>query len=87
LGVNPYISFAISAIVEIIAYVIAHLILDKVGRKAPYLFFLFMAGVSCFSITFIRKLVLFYLHHLSLNLTVHKSIRKTENISFMKFRE
>lgn len=53
LGVNPYLSFAISAFVEIIAYIIVHLILDRIGRKLPYFVFLFLAGLSCFSVTFI----------------------------------
>lgn len=56
LGVNPYVSFAISAVVEIIAYVIVHLILDIVGRKAPYFFFLLFTGIACFSVTFISIL-------------------------------
>lgn len=53
LGVNPYITFTISAIVEIIAYLLTHIILDRLGRKAPYVFFLFAAGVSCLSISFV----------------------------------
>jgi hypothetical protein len=52
LGVNPYLSFTISAIVEILAYIVTHLILDKLGRKLPYLVFLFGAGLSCLFVTF-----------------------------------
>lgn len=57
LGVNPYLSSAISAIVEILAYVLTHIILDRVGRKAPYLVFLFTAGVSCFCISFVSNTI------------------------------
>ncbi len=56
LGVSPYLSFAISALVEILAYILVHLILDKLGRKLPYCGFLFLAGVSCLSITFTTNL-------------------------------
>lgn len=52
LGVNPYLSFTISALVEILAYVVIHLILDKLGRKLPYVIFLLGAGLSCFGVTF-----------------------------------
>lgn len=55
LGLNPYLTFAISAFVEIIAYIIAHAVLDIFGRKAPYVISLGLAGVSCFSIGFVCK--------------------------------
>lgn len=45
-------SFAISAVCEIAAYGVAHVVLDRLGRKAPYTFFLFTAGLACFSVTF-----------------------------------
>jgi hypothetical protein len=55
LGVNPYISFTLSAVVEFMAYVLTHLILDRLGRKVPYFVFLFLAGLSCFMIGFFGK--------------------------------
>ena len=55
LGVNPYFSFALSAIVEILAYVLVHLILDRLGRKMPYFAFLFLAGVACCLVGFFCK--------------------------------
>ncbi|CAF0803311.1 unnamed protein product [Brachionus calyciflorus] len=61
LGVNPYFTFTIGAIVEIIAYAVTHVILDRIGRKAPYLFFLFFAGVSCLSIAFTKNTFLILL--------------------------
>ncbi|CAF0749054.1 unnamed protein product [Didymodactylos carnosus] len=33
---NPYLNFAASAFVELISYVVVHLILDRIGRKIPY---------------------------------------------------
>lgn len=33
---NPYLSFGIAALVEIAAYGVAHMTLDRVGRKIPY---------------------------------------------------
>lgn len=53
LGVSPYLSFTISAIVELLAIAFTHAILDKLGRKLPYCGLLFLAGVSCLSIIFI----------------------------------
>ncbi|CAF0726177.1 unnamed protein product [Adineta steineri] len=36
---NPYISFGASAVVEIVAYIVVHLVLDRWGRKLPYCLF------------------------------------------------
>ena len=62
LGVNPYMSFAISAFVEIIAYIISHALLDKLGRKLPYFVSLFTAGLACMSVVLTgkEKCTLFY---------------------------
>lgn len=55
LGVSPYLSFAISAGVEILAYVLTHMILDLLGRKLPYCTFLLFAGISLLSIVFVEN--------------------------------
>lgn len=55
LGVNPYLSFAISASVEILGILMSHVSIEKFGRKIPYGLFLFISGVSCFSIVFISN--------------------------------
>ncbi|CAF0795542.1 unnamed protein product [Brachionus calyciflorus] len=55
LGVNPYLSFAISASVEILAYFSTILLIEKFGRKIPYLTFLLCAGLSCLSHVFITQ--------------------------------
>ncbi|CAF4076424.1 unnamed protein product, partial [Rotaria sordida] len=44
-GFDPYLSFTMSACVEILAIMVLHLILNRIGRKIPY----FTAGF-CFSI-------------------------------------
>ncbi len=51
LGMNPYLTFAIAALMELAAYIVTHFIVDKLGRKYPYFFFLLAAGISCLSIT------------------------------------
>ena len=48
---NPYLTFAISALMELVAYIVTHFIVDKLGRKYPYFFFLLAAGISCVAIT------------------------------------
>lgn len=55
LGVNPYLSFAISACVEILAYVVSHMVLDIFGRKLPYVISLASAGIFCFIIGFMSN--------------------------------
>ncbi|CAF1513732.1 unnamed protein product, partial [Didymodactylos carnosus] len=35
-GTNPYLSFALSAFVEVLAYVVLNLVLHRIGRKIPY---------------------------------------------------
>jgi hypothetical protein len=52
LGVNPYLTFAISAIVELLGLIMTHLIVDRFGRKYPYGLFLVISGVACLSIIF-----------------------------------
>ncbi|CAF1160979.1 unnamed protein product [Adineta steineri] len=44
-GFDPYLSFAISAFVEILSYIVLHLVLNRIGRKRPY-----FIAVLCFSI-------------------------------------
>lgn len=53
LGVNPYLSFAIAALVELCACSFTLVIINKMGRKRAYSGFLFTAGLSCLSIVFI----------------------------------
>ena len=57
LGVNPYLSFGISGFVELVACIIAYFVINKVGRKIPYISSMLLAGVSCLSIYFIGKLI------------------------------
>lgn len=42
---DPYSSFALSAAVELLAYIVVHLILDRVGRKLPYCLFAVLFGI------------------------------------------
>ena len=42
---NPYLSFGISALVELLAYIFVYLILDRVGRKLPYCSFTVLFGI------------------------------------------
>lgn len=44
---NPYISFAVGAIVEIAAYFVVQLVLHRWGRKTTYC--LFVAGIVIFA--------------------------------------
>lgn len=47
---DPYLSFGISAVVELLAYILVHLILDRVGRKGPYCGFAVLFGLVAFSV-------------------------------------
>ena len=61
LGVSPYLSFCISASMEILSIMFSHAILDKLGRKGPYCALLFLSGVCCLSIIFIGNLLSLYI--------------------------
>lgn len=52
LGVNPYLSFTISACLELLADLLAYLLIGKFGRKIPFIISLMLAGISCSSIIF-----------------------------------
>ena len=60
LGLNPYLTFAISAFSEIVAYLISHAVLDIFGRKLPYVISLGMAGIACFSVGYVCKCIFIY---------------------------
>lgn len=47
---NPYLSFVVSALVELAAYVAVHLILDRIGRKIPYCSFAILFTIFAISI-------------------------------------
>ncbi|CAF0804487.1 unnamed protein product [Rotaria sordida] len=52
---NPYLSFTISALVELAAYIVVHLILDRIGRKLPYCLFAILFGVVALLVLPIQK--------------------------------
>jgi hypothetical protein len=52
---NPYLSFTISALVELLAYIMVHLILDRIGRKIPYVAFAILFGLVAFLVLPIQK--------------------------------
>ncbi len=70
---NPYISFAAGALVEIFAYLIVHLVLDRWGRKATYCSFVIGFAVFAFLVVPIQTLMIKDSHgiHLIKNLQIH----------------
>jgi MFS family permease len=52
---NPYLSFTVSALVELLAYIIVHLILDRIGRKKPYVLFAILFGLVALLVLPIQK--------------------------------
>jgi len=52
---NPYLSFALSAAVELLAYIVVHLILDRIGRKLPYCLFAILFGIVAILILPVQK--------------------------------
>lgn len=57
LGVNPYLSFLISAIVELISILLTSPIISRFGRKKPYIACLLVASSSCLSFYFIDNVI------------------------------
>lgn len=55
LGLNPYLTFGLSAFVELLGIITAFVIIDKFGRKKLYFSFLFISGLACFTNVFISK--------------------------------
>ncbi|CAF0837598.1 unnamed protein product [Rotaria sordida] len=54
-NLNPYLSFTISALVELLAYAVVQLILDRIGRKLPYISFAILFSFVAFLILPIQK--------------------------------
>ncbi|CAF2535185.1 unnamed protein product [Rotaria sp. Silwood2] len=54
---DPYLSFTLSALVELAAYVLVHLILDRVGRKLPYCVFAILFGLVALLVLPLQKFV------------------------------
>jgi len=42
---DPYTSFGLSAFVELLGYIVVHLILDRIGRKIPYCGFVILFSI------------------------------------------
>ena len=42
---DPYLSFGLSALVELIGYIVVHAILDRIGRKIPYCTFVILFSI------------------------------------------
>ncbi|CAF0769462.1 unnamed protein product [Adineta steineri] len=74
---DPYLSFTISAFVELLAYVLVHLILDRVGRKIPYCLFVLLFGI-------VAILVLPVQYLLTANSTAQSALMIIINVS-LKF--
>jgi MFS family permease len=55
---NPYIAFAAGALVEIVAYLVIHLVLDRWGRKKPYCGFVLLFGIVAFLVVPIQMFML-----------------------------
>ena len=56
--VNPYVSFAASALVEIMAYLVVHLTLDRRGRKLTYSAFVMGFVIVAFLVVPIQMLMI-----------------------------
>ncbi len=54
---DPYTSFGISAFVELLGYIVVHLILDRIGRKIPYCCFVILFSIISFLIIPVQYLM------------------------------
>jgi hypothetical protein len=45
----------VSAVVELLAYILVHLILDRVGRKKPYCLFAVLFGIVALLVLPVQK--------------------------------
>jgi hypothetical protein len=54
---DPYTSFGVSAFVELIGYIVVHLILDHLGRKIPYFTFVILFSFVSFLIIPVQYLI------------------------------
>jgi hypothetical protein len=54
-GLNPYLTFALSAFVEMFGGLIALILVDRIGRKIPYALSLILSGAFYLSIGFIGR--------------------------------
>jgi hypothetical protein len=55
---NPYIAFAAGALVELVAYFVVHLVLDRWGRKIPFCAFVLLFGIVAFLVVPIQMFML-----------------------------
>ena len=54
---DPYLSFVLSTLVELFAYIVVHLILDRLGRKGPYCTFAIAFGLLALSVLPVQSLL------------------------------
>ena len=55
---NPYLSFGVSATVELFGYFLVHLILDRIGRKLPYCSFAIIFGIVAILVLPVQKFMI-----------------------------
>jgi hypothetical protein len=54
---DPYLSFVLSTLVELFAYIVVHLILDRLGRKGPYCVFAIAFGLLALAVLPVQSLL------------------------------
>lgn len=54
-NLNPYLSFTVSALVELMGYILVQLILDRIGRKLPYCLFATLFGLVAILVLPVQK--------------------------------
>lgn len=54
---DPYVSFCVGALVELLGYILSHAILDRVGRKLPYCIFALAFGIVAMLIIPIQNFI------------------------------
>lgn len=47
MGVDPYANYFFSCMVEVPALILALLLIDRMGRRKMFFFFMFTAGIAC----------------------------------------
>jgi hypothetical protein len=54
---DPYLSFTLSTFVELLAYVLVHIILNRLGRKIPYCISAILFGLFALLVLPIQSLL------------------------------
>ena len=87
LGVNHYVAFAVAGGVELPAYFISVVVVEKIGRRLSLMACLLVGGIACLCTTFIREsTTIFYIPSAMFFISIPQNENKYSSLIIMAMK-